>query len=417
MFVVIRHSVACGLVALAALVGCEKSSAQTENRRSESSIIRLEAGPETSRAVDRRLTVEVGDSTSAQFEPSFEITGWDDQTKFRVGLTTAGKLAEPTTRQLSTHNDHPMTRMIGGSCDHELYLRADGNFEWNVVLKEDPGDSMLCYPLELSGLTVYYQGALSAEDILNGAVRPDSVVGSYAVYHSTRRGDIVLGDGRPARYGTGKAFHIYRPRVWDSRGDTVWGTLQIDTTARTLSVPLSAKWLEAAAYPVTIDPTFGKTDIGGSTKSLTGRWRGGEFSCANAGDADSITVYVSNSCDVGAAVYDDNGGLPGNLIDSSTSAVASGGAGWVSFASALTPSYTASTTYHIGGIDAGTDPIMAYDDGSDEGSYYAGSWPPADPANSPAESSRIYSAYVTYSSGGGSEPTVAKRRRLLVKGN
>lgn len=417
MFVAIRYLAVGTFVVLAVLAGFERSSAQPGIRRSESSVIRLEAGAESSRAVDRRLTVEIGDSTSAQFESVFEMTGWGNQAKFRVGLAIVGRSRDAVTRQLTSRNDQPMTRLIGDSRIHELYVRSDGNLEWNVILNDNPGDTVLCYPLELDGLTAYYQGPLSAEELADGARRPDSVVGSYAVYHSFRRGDIILGDGRLARYRTGKAFHIYRPKVWDSRGDTVWGTLQIDTTARTLSVSLDHDWLEAATYPVTIDPTFGKTDIGGSTKSLVGRWRGGEFTCTSAGDADSISIYVANACDIGAAVYADNSGLPGSLIDSSTVAAASGGAGWVSFASALTPSYTVSTTYHVGGIDAGSDPIMAYDDGSTEGSYYPGSWPPSDPANSPSESTRIYSAYVTYSSGGGSEPTVAKRRRLLVKGN
>ena len=210
-----RLTVIC-FAAVAVTVGFEQLCAQSGARRSESSVIRLEGGDDCSRTNDRELTVEVGDSTSAQFEPSFELTGWDGQVAFRVNLATAHQPLSSATRQLIVRNGQPMTRLTGDICNHELYVRADGNFEWHLILKEYPGDSVFRYSIQLHGLTVFYQDTLSTEAIANGAGRPDSVIGSYAVYHATGRGNVRHGHGYISSYGCGKAFHIYRPRICDS---------------------------------------------------------------------------------------------------------------------------------------------------------------------------------------------------------
>jgi hypothetical protein len=75
-------------------------------------------------------------------------------------------------------------------------------------------------------------------------------------------------DGTYEEYGTGKAFHIYRPSVWDAAGDTEWGFIQIDTTLGSMTIGVDSTWMANAVYPVIIDPSIGNTTIGASRSTL-----------------------------------------------------------------------------------------------------------------------------------------------------
>ncbi|GAG00289.1 unnamed protein product, partial [marine sediment metagenome] len=88
-----------------------------------------------------------------------------------------------------------------------------------------------------NGSTVFYQ--------------PIDVIGSYAVYHSSKRDN---------KYKTGKAFHIYRPKIIDANDEWVWGVMNISNSV--LSITIDQDWLNNAVYPVTVDPTFGYTSEG-----------------------------------------------------------------------------------------------------------------------------------------------------------
>jgi hypothetical protein len=84
----------------------------------------------------------------------------------------------------------------------------DGGFEIEIIFWEKPKSNVCAFPIEdAQDLNFFDQPKPSAEEIPEGTVWPESVIGSYAVYHKTkvnhRVGDTI--------YATGKACHIYRP--------------------------------------------------------------------------------------------------------------------------------------------------------------------------------------------------------------
>jgi hypothetical protein len=132
-------------------------------------------------------------------------------------------------------------------------------FDIDFTLDAKPDTNVFEYRIEgADQLDFFYQPPLTPEEIEGGAYRPDNVVGSYAVYHKTKANHRVGG----TNYGTGKAFHIYRPKAIDANGAEVWAELSYSEGVLAVTVP--EKWLETAAYPVVIDPTFGYTSAGGS---------------------------------------------------------------------------------------------------------------------------------------------------------
>lgn len=160
------------------------------------------------------------------------------------------------------------------------------------------------------------------------AHRPDSVIGSYAVYHQDKRGDykkIIGGDTIICQYGTGKAFHIFRPKAWDNNGDTTWCELRIDTSAGTLSIMVPPQFLSDAAYPVIIDPQFGNTSVGGSNIIFSGYRIAGMVTMDSVSGQvlDSVVIYgryTSTSSTLYGAIYSDDGG-PAALGEADTTGI------------------------------------------------------------------------------------------------
>jgi hypothetical protein len=88
------------------------------------------------------------------------------------------------------------------------------------------------------------------------AHRPENVVGSYAVYHATKR-NIHASAQDAEKYKVGKAFHWYRPLIYDNAGHQTWGILNVDPKAGLRTVTIPQEFLDSAVYPVTIDDEFG----------------------------------------------------------------------------------------------------------------------------------------------------------------
>jgi len=417
------------LAVVIVVIGFEHPRAQSDATRSESSVIRLEAGDEYFQAVGRQLTVEVGDSTLAQFEPSFKLTGWDGQVEFCVNLATACDPLRSAERQVTVRNDQPMVRLIGTTCEHELYVRADGNFEWNLVLKEEPGDTVLRYEINLTGLTVHYQDKLSAEEIANGAVRPDSVIGSYAVYHATGRGSVRHDNDYLSRYGCGKAFHIYRPLVWDASGDTVWAAITFNTTVDSLSLVLNGHWLANAVYPVTVDPTFGTTAMGASSQAvgISDVLHCRYTTSTSTGTLDNITWGLNRTGDqpnVGYAMYETkpNFDACSLLVDTSTTQYAVpfylAGA-WYGLEMAENATLSANTDYwlSLGVEDASCNAWYDDTDADTTDGHQDDPWPFNSPCNTgwiAYASNRTYSVYGTFTCDN-CAVTGRRRREMLLR--
>ena len=188
--------------------------------------------------------------------------------------------------------------------DFTLHAKPDTNvFEYQIAGAED--------------FDFFYQPELTPEEIAEGVSRPENVVGSYAVYHKTKANHRV-GD---TNYATGKAFHIYRPKAIDANGAEVWAELSYSEAILAVTVP--QEWLEKAAYPVQVDPTFGYTTEGASNLPIASatsdqsQMLGNTFSLSESGTLTKITAAIatdhfanSDTVDTYVVIYrEDSAGL------------------------------------------------------------------------------------------------------------
>jgi len=204
-----------------------------------------------------RIEVEIGDSKQPDFKPQVKIKRWDNEINFSLRAEehpdATIEVADGVVKYITpTYEVHQYEKPEAGE---------DGGHEFEWVLNERPETNRLTATIQTKELDFFYQPELTPEDIQEGAERPENVVGSYAVYHATKG---KMNDVAGKAYKTGKAFHIYRPKAVDANGEEAWCELGIDTEAGTLTVDVPEKFLDKAAYPVKVDPTFGYTSLGAS---------------------------------------------------------------------------------------------------------------------------------------------------------
>lgn len=318
-------------------------------------------------------------------------------TKMRFGITdsdfSAQELNKIQKNRTKANND---AWILNGYRD-DLISEEDeeGAFEFDIVLKEIPTSNVIEFTVNTKNLVFHKQEALTPEDKFNGARRPANVVGSYAVYHDSKKGN---------EYQTGKISHIYRPRIFDANNNWVWGDLNVNTDTGILSITIPQDFLTTASYPVIVDPTFGYTTIGASSQnSLSALEHYGSFGTIADGTVTKMTSAFKKAS-------------AGNMLcyhSISTSTTTPGNVGSTSKTNSLTTSFawydsntvswaiTAGTTYYVtstpdygGPYDAAS---IAFDtsSGTNGGKYNtADVWT--------AENTRNYSVYATYTASGGS---------------
>lgn len=297
--------------------------------------------------------------------------------------------------------------------------------EWNITVTgalarqymiNNPNHT---FTIESINLVWYYQDRLDSElnvseydfvnathAILNGSTvtyRPLNVVGSYAVYHSSLRNN---------EYETGKVFHLYRPLLIDDSGNTSWGWLNV--TGSTLTIGWDQSWMSNAVFPIIIDPTFGYTSIGatysgdGTANYIIGFYGGSIYTPASSGTVTSISIYESSSSgttNVQFAVYTD--GSESSKIDITESGTANTTARWITLDGTLSGSVSSGTDYTICHNTETVNCGFRYDTSTGNYSQFNaqtfGTWPSTIAwSNRPYRSNRVFSAYVTYSTGGAS---------------
>ncbi|MGE5041460.1 MAG: Hint domain-containing protein [Candidatus Levyibacteriota bacterium] len=230
--------------------------------------------------------IDVGGEGDQKFSPEVEISKLDGEAKF--------KIAYPETNSSPTAENNTIRWK---DQEKEVYFadaQKDGKFEFDILLKQKPVSNIFTYSIDTTGLDFFYQPPLTEKEKKEGNVRPENVVGSYAVYYKDgKSGDYSKTGGK--NYGTGKAFHIYRPKIIDAKGNSVWGVLGIDEKAKTLSVTVDPDFLASAAYPVTVDPTFGYTSAGASSVAMNNSIKGSYWSMPEAGTPTMISAYIQSS--------------------------------------------------------------------------------------------------------------------------
>lgn len=192
-------------------------------------------------------------------------------------------------------------RQVWRDAKHEIHFYSleptaqyeEGGFEIEVILKEKPSSNKITFDIETKNLRFLYQPELTPEEIEQGLFRPENVVGSYAVYHTEPKG--VYDNAEEAeKYKTGKAFHIYRPRIVDAAGKEIWGELHIDEKKGTLTVAIPHKFLDTAVYPVrhAAGLEFGYTSKGGTVGNIEDIIHGSVYNCPDNALGYYIYAYI-----------------------------------------------------------------------------------------------------------------------------
>lgn len=276
----------------------------------------------------------------------------------------------------------------------------DGGINVDTILHNKPDTNVFSY--ELIGWEDYdfwYQPALTQEEIASGDVRPDNVIGSYAVYHKTKKDN---------EYKTGKAFHIYRPEIIDNSGDRVWGELSFNNGILKVFVPQD--FLDKANYPVKVDPTLGQTSCGASNSTHTTPTMFAFVATSTAnGTVTSISMCIDgngvgtvNAKGVLLDYVPNNSTIVANGVSPSALLPSSAGGTFTEITYSSSPSITTGSGYAIAGI---ADATVRY--------YYdnpGGTMGWTDPTNNYTTpqntgpenvATRRQSHYITYTTGGG----------------
>lgn len=302
---------------------------------------------------------------------------------------------------------------------------SENEFDIDFTLDTNPGTNVFEYVIEgADQFDFFYQPALTEEEIAEGDSRPDNVVGSYAVYHKTKANH-KIGD---TNYGTGKAFHIYRPKAIDANGNEVWAELKyepkvfeisikayidydgseipahtVQETKQVLSVVVPQDFLDKATYPVRVDPTFGYTTGGGSASSNNNFVAGTEYALEENGSVSKLTMSLSlvnnvnNTTQGTGAMY-----TSGNVLVATTSenaAIVGTTKAWYDFTYSASQSLTTATYWlTLGGSNDSDQILFSYDSNTVVvSSRVAFTYPTfTDPYVPSADNNRAYSIYATY---------------------
>jgi len=331
------------------------------------------------------------DKLSADFKPEVKLEKWGDETYVKVWSEENG---DKTATQVG---DKVIWNNTDKSKEYNFYTIEDG-FEYEIILKEKPKSNVIELKIETKDLVFYYQPELTQEEIDDGVYAPDNVFGSYAVYHTTKRGHIV----GQTNYMAGKAFHIYRPQIEDANGWKVWGDLLIENGI--LSVTIPQDFLDKAVYPIkhATGLTFGFTSVGGYSNGTTGI-TASKYDCPESGTITSITTYAKGSTGgiyLANAVYSDDSGADTKLAEDSGNVLLTTSGSWKT--TNLSLAVTA-TTYWLAQWGSASYPTNYFDLTSGHNPDYNNaetfeSWP--DPfSKTSSYSGRQISIYATYTAG------------------
>ena len=384
--------------------------------------------------------VEVGNKATETFEPRIKLYRWDDECSLDLILpyTSTAKVIELNSIELSWSSPEADIKFYAyekiGEENHE-------GFEFDITIKQKPPTNVVSAYFNYSNLEFYYQPPLTEEykdgwsdefqtqikvapttvqNTKTGELlifRPENVVGSYAVYKKDHS-PMYSSERDAEKYRTGKAFHWYRPLMWDSSASPkyAWGDLHVDAELGIRTTAIPQDFYETATYPITIDDDFGYTGEGGSDQTIETYMMLTRGTPAASGTGVSITAYIEVTSQphlIKCHMYGDGDGVsditglplisngateeidvPAEFDDSQTFNFSTG------------PSLTGGTYYRPaiwGEATAGTAYIN-YDTLANNDYYYDfetyGSWPDDNDLYYYGTDKRL-SLYCTYTPGGG----------------
>ncbi|MBN2118522.1 MAG: hypothetical protein JW730_18255 [Anaerolineales bacterium] len=249
-----------------------------------------------------RISLEIGDATQPdKFYPHVKLSRWDGEVYFGIGINIP-----VTVEPVNLDGDKLSWKNLSFYPIEPSEACPEGGYEFEVTLPEKPTTNVLNFTIQAERLAFFYQPELTEEQKARGDVRPDNVVGSYAVYHFDPPRNVQAGQV----YGIGKAFHIYRPEAIDAHGQRTWCDLSIDAGVLRITVPQA--FLQSAAYPVVIDPTFGYTTTPGTAAGACYLNHADTIraTLSEDGDVSKLSMYGKKSspnAPVKGLLFDDDG--------------------------------------------------------------------------------------------------------------
>lgn len=368
-----------------------------------------------------RIGIEVGDSKQSDFKPQAKFMRWDNEVNFSI------RAQEHPSAQVRLEGE----KIIYDTPDYEVHqyekpdAGEDGGFEFEWVLKKKPVTNKLTATIQTKGLDFFYQRGLTAywkvgdkhegrtvasvtdTEVVDtdgnrvaGKRMGEKAVNSYAVYHQTKGG---MNNAVGMEYRVGKAFDIYRPKAVDVNGLETWCEININVQTGLLTVTIPQAFLDGAAYPVVVDPTFGFTSIGADfTNSSFIRFS--LFALSETANIESMTYYIDEGTagqDTSAGIYDDDatGSEAGTLITNSAATAGVTGADWRT--STLVYSGLAVASWWLGHWQESARDVYHDNTGGPGGSVGGtfNTWP--DPAGTlDTNDDKKYSVYATYTAAG-----------------
>lgn len=349
------------------------------------------------------IEVEIGDSKDpTKFQPQQKISRWNNECNVSIRLKDFNNFTVET--------EVEKIKLINHTKEVHIYQieEGEGASEFEVILLEKPKTNVVEFTVQDKDVEYFYQPSLTEEEIEEGASRPDNIVGSYAIYAKEQKQNYVGGK----EYKCGKVGHIFRPKIIDSVGREVWGTLHIENGM--LSVTIPQYFLDNAVYPVihAAGLTFGYGTAGGTSTSTN--TPGGSLYRAPSenGAITQMSVYASaisgQDYNIATAIYSDNAGDINTFLaeDSGNTTVTSNGPEW--YGVSISYSFTANLYYWLMRWYSAPGANYFYDAGSLQ-QYRADVSPPAfetweDPFVDDFSQSRKLSIYATYTATEGVVP-------------
>lgn len=359
--------------------------------------------------------IQVGDPADSVFSPKATLNRWNGECWLKFGFDDS-EIAQKSVQLTADNKVQWSTPLF----DFRFYGidEGDGGLEFEIVLKVKPSKNTFSFPLQAQNLKFYYQPPLTQEFnpadcvelsethalLKNGveANRPESVVGSYAVYHATRT-NLHRTAEDAEKYKAGKAFHVYRPKLTDADGKTAWASFNDDVgKTGVLTITLPQDFLDSAKYPVVVDPTFGETGIGESQITASNATMVAYFELPEDGDISKLTGYCDDhgggTINVKGVIYDDSSIQPINL-DGTANEIQVSTAQWydMSFPSVVSePAAFYWIGYHYSGS---LDWYFDSGEGTNAWKFTTYGDPP-NPFGGHTDRTDLVSIYATYTSGG-----------------
>ena len=355
--------------------------------------------------------VIIGGKTDGIFLPNVNSRKWDNEAW--LNLNPKWFKVDKNTVYSTDGNVH---RLQNNSLIWQSYITSGGGVENEIVFAVNPGINKIEFDIADSGNLRYERQETLDTDWLTSIERiwgqtleeykahrrrPENVIGSYAVF---------LDGKRDNKYETGKAFHIFRPKLIDSLGNVRW--LEQHIVGNKLTIGLDFTGL---VFPVILDPELGYSTAGASEMEDPVTWRGNSYTTdGSGGTITNFHVYASASTAadyVKVGVYPTGGDQNPNgesLVESAIIDVSNAAHGDLKSVAGVGGSLSASTEYCLPWISSDYGCGVCYDTSTGNTGYayrtsttYAAEFVDPCVATGTTPTQNAWSVWVDYTSGGG----------------